>query len=60
LKIKTITKGLLQQEDFSAYDLVVLANVENFSDIVLTNLQRYLETGGGLWFILGENCDLNY
>ena len=60
LKIKTITKGLLQQEDFSDYDLVILANVENFSDVVLTNLQRYLETGGGLWFILGENSDLKF
>ncbi len=60
LKLKTITKGLLQQEDFSDYDLVVLVNVENFSDVVLINLQRYLETGGGLWFILGENCDLNF
>jgi len=60
LKIKTITKGLLQQENFSDYDLIVLSNVESFSDMVLTNMQRYLETGGGLWFILGEDCDLKF
>lgn len=60
LKVKAIPKGTVQNEDFSDYDVIVFSNLENLSDIVLTNLQRYLETGGGVWFILGENCDLKF
>ncbi len=60
LKVKSILKGTVQNEDFSNYDVLVFSNLESFSDMVLTNLQRFLETGGGVWFILGENCDLKF
>lgn len=60
LQVKSIGASNLAFEDFNNYDVVILNDLKTISAATLNNLQRFLETGGGVWVILGRNADLSF
>jgi hypothetical protein len=55
---KVISYGKLRDEDLSAYQCVVLADVPRIPAELVPKLSRYVSTGGGLWMALGEQTDV--
>ncbi len=43
--------------DLSMYQVVILSNVSRLSDVQLANLERFVQRGGGVFFILGDSVD---
>ncbi len=43
--------------DFNRYQVVILSNLSRLSEVQLTNLKRFVQQGGGVFFILGDNVD---
>jgi hypothetical protein len=55
---KLINYEQLPKEDLSAYQAVVLADVPRVSADSARKLQRFVDSGGGLWIALGEQTDV--
>jgi hypothetical protein len=43
--------------DFNRYKVIVFSNLSRLNDVGLTNLERFVQRGGGVLFILGNNVD---
>ena len=43
--------------DLNKYKVIIFSNVSKLNDVELTNLERFVKGGGGVWFILGNNID---
>jgi hypothetical protein len=54
---KLINYAHFAEEDLSAYQCVVLADVPRLSAGSAQKLARYVSSGGGLWMALGEQTD---
>jgi hypothetical protein len=59
-KITQHHKSSLSGIDFNRYDVVILSNLSSLTDVQLTNLERFVQKGGGLFVILGDNIDLEF
>jgi len=57
LQVKSVDQSTLEQEDLRNYEVVILNDLKTVSEQVLANLKTYLETGGGVWFILGQKSN---
>ncbi|OGC85684.1 MAG: hypothetical protein A2142_09340 [candidate division Zixibacteria bacterium RBG_16_48_11] len=57
LQVKAVGQPALEQEDFGHYDVVILNDLPALSVSALANLGRFLETGRGVWIIMGKNAD---
>jgi len=60
LEVNSVSRASLEREELGNYDVVILNDLKNLSEAVLNNLGRYLETGGGVWIILGRNADRDF
>ena len=60
LKISTITPSDLDTEKFDGFDLVILANVPDFSPRTLDAFADYLHRGSGLIVIPGDNMSATF
>ena len=58
--VTQIGKGSLSGIDFNRYQVVVFSNLSKLTDVELTNLERFVQRGGGVFFILGDNIDPDY
>jgi hypothetical protein len=43
--------------DFDKYQAIIFSNLSKLSDVGVTNLERFVQRGGGVLFILGNNVD---
>jgi len=57
LHVKSVGQSTLEQEDLSNYEVIILNDVKTLSSGTWSNLKNYLETGGGLWIILGPRAN---
>ncbi len=61
MKITQINAGQLPSQNFSDFQVVILANVPQLDNTTILKLQRFVAEGGGLMVFLGDNVDLrNY
>lgn len=56
-EVNRMNKNSLSGVDFNQYQVVILSNLSKLTDVGLTNLKRYVQKGGGLFLILGDNID---
>ncbi|MGB8657804.1 MAG: BatA domain-containing protein [Candidatus Zixiibacteriota bacterium] len=56
-QVTCVTRGSLPGIDFGKYQAVIISNLSRLTDIELANLERFIQRGGGVWFILGDNID---
>ncbi len=56
-EITRINKNSLSGIDFNQYQVVIISNLSRLTDVQLTNLERFVQRGGGVFFILGDNID---
>jgi len=56
-EVNRINKSSLSGIDFNQYQVVILSNLSRLTDVQLTNLERFVQRGGGIFFILGDNVD---
>jgi len=59
-EVTGINKSSLSGIDFNQYQVVILSNLSRLTDVQLTNLERFAQRGGGVFFILGDNIDLEF
>jgi hypothetical protein len=59
-KITQHHKSSLSGIDFNRYDVVILSNLSRLTDVQLTNLERFVQKGGGLFIILGDDIDPDF
>jgi hypothetical protein len=52
-----MSKSALSGIDFNKYQVVILSNLSGLTDVQLTNLERFVQRGGGVFFALGDNID---
>jgi hypothetical protein len=43
--------------DFNRYQVVIFCNLSRLSEVQLSNLERFVQKGGGVFFMLGDNVD---
>jgi hypothetical protein len=55
--VSQVDRKSLAGIDFNKYKVIIFSNLSRFSDIDLTNLERFAQRGGGVFFILGNNID---
>ncbi len=60
VKSKTITGPEFSQARLDDYDAVVLANVADFSEATLKNIEQYLRRGGGLLIFPGGRVNVTF
>jgi hypothetical protein len=60
IKTTTVTAAELASARLDDFDAVVLANVPDFSDAVVTRLQQYLRRGGGLMIFPGGRVNVAF
>ncbi|NIM98982.1 MAG: VWA domain-containing protein [candidate division Zixibacteria bacterium] len=56
-EVAHITKVSLSGIDFSKYQAIILSNLSRLTEVQLANLERFVQKGGGVFFILGDNID---
>ncbi len=56
-EITSANKDELPGIDFNQYQVIIFSNLSRLSDIQLANLQRFLQRGGGAFFVLGDKID---
>ena len=56
-EVTRVDRSSLAGVDFNRYQVVILSNVSQLSDVQMTNLERFVRKGGGVFFILGDNVD---
>ncbi len=59
-EVTRINKSSLSGIDFNQYQVVILSNLSRLTDVQLTNLERFVQRGGGVFFILGDNIDSEF
>jgi hypothetical protein len=59
-KITQRSKSSLSGIDFNKFDVVILSNLSRLTDVQLANLERFVQKGGGLFIILGDNIDPDF
>jgi hypothetical protein len=59
-KVTKRSKSSLSGIDFNKFDVVILSNLSRLTDVQLTNLERFVQKGGGLFIILGDNIDPDF
>lgn len=55
--VSTIAPSALQATELDAYDVVVLANIDELDPLASTALQAYVRAGGGVLLTVGERTD---
>jgi hypothetical protein len=50
-------KNSLAGIDFNKYQVIIFSDLSKLSEIELSNLERFVKRGGGVWFILGNSID---
>ncbi len=58
--VKTVTPQNLAAIRFNDYDLAILSGPDSLGKAETSRLLEFVETGGGLFFILGDNTDISY
>lgn len=56
-EVDRMAKGSLSGIDFSKYQVVILSNLSRLTEVQLANLERFVQKGGGVFFVLGDNID---
>jgi hypothetical protein len=56
-EVTSVSKDGLSGVDFNQYQVIIFSNLSQLPDIQLANLQRFLQRGGGAFFILGDKID---
>jgi hypothetical protein len=56
-EVTRMSKSALSGIDFNKYQVVIFSNLSRLTDVQLTNLERFVQRGGGVFFILGDNID---
>jgi hypothetical protein len=56
-EVTSVSQGDLSGVDFNQYQVIFFSNLSRLSDIQLANLERFINRGGGAFFILGDNID---
>lgn len=51
------TKGSLSGVDFGKHQVIILSNLSRLTEVQLANLERFVQRGGGAFFILGDVVD---
>lgn len=57
IQVDTIAATGLTDRDLAAYPLVLLANVESLPLAGVEKLERYADSGGSVWFFLGDKVN---
>jgi hypothetical protein len=55
--IVTADKSSFGGIDLNKYQVVILSNVSRLSEVQLANLERFVQRGGGVFFVLGDGID---
>lgn len=50
-------KNMLSGIDYNDYQVMILSNLSRLSEIQIANLERFVQRGGGVFFIPGEDSD---
>ena len=56
-EVTRMSKSALSGIDFNKYQVVIFSNLSGLTDVQLTNLERFVQRGGGVFFVLGDNID---
>jgi hypothetical protein len=56
-EVTKMSKSALSGIDFNKYQVVIFSNLSELTDVQLTNLERFVQRGGGVFFILGDDID---
>jgi hypothetical protein len=56
-EVTSVSKDDLPGVDFNQYRVIFFSNLSRLSDIQLANLERFINRGGGAFFILGDKID---
>lgn len=59
-EVTRINKNSLSGIDFTKYQVAILSNLSRLTDVQLANLERFVQRGGGVFFILGDNIDSEF
>lgn len=57
IQMDTIAATGLADRDLAPYPLVLLANVESLPHAAVEKLERYVDSGGSVWFFLGDKVN---
>ncbi len=58
--VKTITPQNLAAVRFNDYDLAILSGPDSLGKAETSRLLEFVDAGGGLFFIMGDNTDIGY
>lgn len=54
------TRASLSGVDFTRYRVIILSNVSRLTDVQLSNLERFVQRGGGVLLIPGDDIDTEF
>jgi hypothetical protein len=60
IRITKVEAKRLRETDFKSIEVVVLADVDRIQGNRLTELDKFVKSGGGLIIFAGPNCDLDW
>jgi len=60
LQVKSVNPAGFEKEDLENYDLIILNDLKTISEPAMGKLTRFLETGGGLWVIVGNQAQTDF
>jgi hypothetical protein len=60
LQLNAITESQFARADFSFYQAIILNNVSTLSENQLSQLEKFVRLGGGLFFVLGDKIDKKF
>ena len=60
LQIKSVSPAGFEKENLENYDLIILNDLKTISEPAMSKLTRFLETGGGLWCIAGNQAQTDF
>jgi len=55
--VKTIDPGTIPEVEFREYDVIVLNGLDSLPDINYSQLMKFVDEGGGLFYVLGQTTD---
>ncbi len=56
-EVTPVSKGELPSIDFNQYQAIIFSNLSRLTDVQLANLERFIQRGSGIFFILGDKID---
>jgi hypothetical protein len=59
-EVTRTNKNSLSGIDFTKYQVAILSNLSRLDEVQLANLERFVQRGGGVFFILGDNIDSEF